>query len=119
MTVTVCLTYDPAHPGDVVARTDAGGHTSRYAYDQFGDLARSGDPLGNTTTYQYDQIGRMTAKVSPDGNVAGANPISYTTTMTSNAFGETTAITDPLGQATTYQYDPNQNLWQVTALPHK
>jgi len=113
-TATVCLTYDPAHPGDVVARTDADGHTSTYAYDASGDLVRSSDPLSHTTTDQYDPIGRKIAVVGPDGNAPGANPISYTTTMTYNALGQTTAITDPLGHVTTYGYDPNQNLITTT-----
>ncbi len=114
MTATVCLTYDPAHPGDIIARTDANGQTSRYAYDGAGNLVRTSDPRGNTTTYQYDLIGRKTAMVRPLGNVPGANPISYTSTMTYNAFGETTAITDALGDVTTYQYDLNQNLITTT-----
>ncbi len=114
MTATVCLTYDPAHPGDIIARTDANGQTSRYAYDGAGNLVRTSDPLGNTTTYQYDLIGRKTATVRPLGNVPEANPISYTSTMTYNAFGETTATTDALGDVTTYQYDPNQNLITTT-----
>jgi len=113
-TATVCLTYDPAHPGDVIARTDANGQTARYAYDAAGNLVSTSDPRGNTTTYQYDLIGRKTAMVRPLGNVPGANPISYTSTMTYNAFGETTAITDALGDVTTYQYDLNQNLITTT-----
>jgi len=113
-TATVCLSYDSAHPGDVVARTDADGHTSTYAYAASGDLVRSSDPLSHTTTYGYDPIGRLTSKVGPDGNAPGANPISYTTTMTYNAFGQTTAITDPLGHVTTDGYDPNQNLITTT-----
>jgi len=63
----VCLAYDPAHSGDVVARTDPDGHTSHYAYDGYGDLVSASDPLSNTTTYQYDTIGRMISQVSPDG----------------------------------------------------
>jgi RHS repeat-associated protein len=114
LTVTVCLTYDPAHPDDVIARTDANGQTARYAYDAAGNLVRTSDPLGNTTTYQYDLIGRKTVMVRPLGNISGANPISYTTTITYNAFGETTAITDALGDVTTYQYDLNQNLITTT-----
>ncbi len=113
-TATVCLTYDPAHPGDVIARTDPDGHTAYYTHDQYGNLTSASDPLSDTTTYQYDLIGRKTAMVRPLGNVPGANPISYTTTMSYNAFGEMTAITDALGNVTTYQYDPNQNLITTT-----
>jgi len=110
----VCLTYDPAHNGDVAARTDPDGHTAHYAYDGYGNLISSSDPLNNTTTYQYDSIGRMTSKVSPDGHVAGADPSRYTTAMAYDAFGQTTAITDPLGHVTAYQYDPVGNLQAIT-----
>ncbi len=110
----VCLTYDPAHNGDVAARTDPDGHTAHYAYDGYGNLISSSDPLNNTTTYQYDSIGRMTSKVSPDGHVAGTDPSRYTTAMAYDAFGQTTAITDPLGHVTAYQYDPVGNLQAIT-----
>jgi len=113
-TATVCLTYDPTHPGDVITRTDANGQTSRYVYDTEGNLVSTSDPLGNTTTYQYDLVGRKTAMFRPLGNISGANPISYTSTMTYNAFGETTALTDAVGGVTTYQYDLNQNLITTT-----
>jgi len=113
-TATVCLTYDPAHPGDVIARTDPDGHTTRYTYDATGDLASVSDPLGDTTTYGYDLIGRKTSMTRPLGNVAGGNPTNYTTTMTYNAFGKTTAMTDAEGNLTTFGYDANQNLITTT-----
>ncbi|MDQ2829081.1 MAG: type IV secretion protein Rhs, partial [Chloroflexota bacterium] len=118
-TATTTLTYDPAHPGDAVAITDPNGHTWRYVYDTYGNVVRASDPLNNTVADRYDLIGRKIVEVSPKGNVVGANPINYTTTITYNAFGEATASTDPLGHQTTYQYDPNQNLLAVTdALGH-
>jgi len=113
-TATTCLTYDPAHPGDVIGRTDPDGHTARYTYDQYGNLASASDPLGDATTYTYDLIGRRTSATRPLGNVAGTSPTSYTTAMAYDAFGDTTAITDALGHALTYQYDPNQNLITTT-----
>lgn len=113
-TATVCLTYDSAHPGDVLTRTDPDGHVTHYTYDANGDLASVRDPLGDLTTYTYDPVGRKLTMVRPDGNIAGANPISYTTTYTENAFGQTTAITDGLGNVTRYQYDADQNLITTT-----
>jgi len=108
------LAYDPAHPGDVLAKTDPNGHMSHYAYDAYGNLTSASDPAGDTTSYGYDLIGRKTSVVDPRGNAPGANPISYTTTMTYDAFGQTTAITDPLGRVTADQYDANQNLITAT-----
>lgn len=113
-TATTCLTYDPAHPGDVIARTDPDGHTARYAYDQYGNLASASDPLGDVTTYTYDLIGRRTSATRPLGNVAGTSPTSYTTAMAYDAFGDTTAITDAQGNVTTYGYDQDQNLITTT-----
>src|SRR5438477_3946705 len=57
---TTTLRYDPAHPGDVIAKTDPNGHVSTFAYDQYGDLVRASDPLSATATYSYDRIGRLT-----------------------------------------------------------
>lgn len=108
------LAYDPAHPGDLIAKTDPNGHTAHYAYDTYGNLTSASDPAGDTTSYGYDLIGRKISVTDPRGNAPGANPISYTTTMTYNAFGQTTAITDPLGRVTIDQYDANQNL--ITAI---
>ena len=103
------LTYDPQHPGDVVAKTDPLGHVSHYTYDAYGDRTRVSDPVGDVTTSGYDLIGRKTSVVDPCGNAPGANPLSYTTTLAYDAFGHTTAITDALGRVTTMQYDASQN----------
>ncbi len=113
-TALTTLAYDPAYPGDVVAKTDPNGHTSRYAYDADGNLTSTSDPAGDTTSYGYDLIGRKTSIVDPRGNAPGGTPISYTTTMTYDAFGDTTAVTDALGRVTTDQYDANQNLITAT-----
>ncbi len=113
MSVTT-FTYDPAHPGDMIARTDPDGHTSHFAYDTYGNLVSSSDALGNTTTHTYDLAGRMLTTVRPQGNVGGGNPLNYTTTMTYDAFGDTTSVTDALGNRTTYTYDANRNLTGVT-----
>jgi len=113
-TATVCLAYDPAHPGDVSARTNADGYATHYTYDRYGDLTSVTDPLSDTTSYSYDPIGRQTSRVTPNGNVVGANPISYTTTMTYNAYGDPTVITNTQGYTTSYHYDGDRNLIALT-----
>lgn len=114
VTATVCLAYDPAHPGDVSARTNADGYATHYTYDRYGDLASVTDSLSDTTSYSYDPIGRQTSRVTPNGNVVGANPISYTTTMTYNAYGDPTVITNTQGYTTSYHYDGDRNLIALT-----
>ncbi len=112
LTATTCLAYgDPAHPGDVTARTDPNGHTSTFGYDPAtGYLITSTDPLSRVTTYAYDPIGRMTSSVNPNGNVAGSTPLSYTTAMTYDAAGDLTRLTDPQGHRGSAQYDPDRNV---------
>jgi YD repeat-containing protein len=111
-TALTTLAYDPAHPGDgLLRRTPTGTRrampTTPTAICQHERSRRRHD------SYGYDLIGRKTSRVDPRGAAPGANPISYTTTMTYNAFGQT-AITDPLGRVTADQYDANQNLITTT-----
>lgn len=111
---TVGYGYDPAHPGDVVAKTDSDGKVSRFAYDQYGNRTRATDPLGDTLTSTYDTVGRRLTTVSPNGNTTGANPLAFTTTFVPNAFGDVSSVTDPLGHKTTFKYDGNRNRTSVT-----
>jgi len=113
-TATVCLAYDPVHPGDVITRTNPDGYATQYSYDRSGDLASVSDPMSDTTRYGYDPIGRQTSMVTPNGNAPGATPLSYTTTMTYDAAGDPTVITNTQGFTTSQQYDANRNLIAVT-----
>jgi RHS repeat-associated protein len=101
--------YDSAHPGDLIQMTDANGKIWQYAYDAYGLRNKSIDPLADTTTYSFDNVGRLQSTVSPKGNVLGGNPSAYTTTFTSNAYGDRLSTLDPLGHLTTYKYDTNRN----------
>ncbi len=116
--------YDPNHPGDLTAITDPDGNTWRYTYDATtGNLLSSSDPLGDTKTLGgYDAAGRFTTVTSPNGNVSPTptgTPVSYTSTIAYNAFGDITSITDPLlpGQSvagqTVVSYDANRNRLSV------
>jgi RHS repeat-associated protein len=111
---TAVLTYDPANPGDVLQLTDANGKIWTRTYNQYGNPITVADPLGNKATYVYDTVGRLTSSVSPNGNVAGANPASFTTTYVYNVYGEVTSVTDPLNHQATFVYDANGNLQTVT-----
>ena len=100
---------DSAHPGDVTAKTDADGHSWRYAYDPAGNLVAQTDPEGDKQTTSFDSAGRPTDIVSPRGNASGANPADFTTHLEYDAAGDLTRSVDPLGHATVYSYDADRN----------
>ncbi len=77
----VTYAYGPA--GEVSA-TAADGGTTRYFFDNRGEIAEGEDPLGNFTHYVYDSNYNLTE------------------------------VIDPAGQATRYAYDPNGHLMQTT-----
>lgn len=107
----IIVTYgDSSHPGDVTSVTDPDGKVWSYTYDTYGDQASSTDPLGNETTYAYDNVGRLTSEVAPKGNVSGGNPSAYTTSYVTDAYGDVTKVTDPLGHFTSNAYDGDRNI---------
>jgi RHS repeat-associated protein len=104
---------DALHPGDVTSITDADAKVWPETWDASGNLASVTDPLGNKTQGCYDTVGRQTKVIAPKGSAAGVtcatvNP-TFTTTMTSNAFGDPLAVTDPLGHQSILTYDANRN----------
>jgi RHS repeat-associated protein len=112
---------DSSHPGDVTRMVDPDGKTWTYAYDTYGDQQTSTDPLADQSSKSYNADGWLTASVSPKGNVSGCGcTATYTTTYsyadpttgTIDKFGDVRVVTDPLGNKTTYSYDPDRN--QVT-----
>ncbi|HUP70392.1 MAG TPA: RHS repeat-associated core domain-containing protein [Acidimicrobiales bacterium] len=111
---TIYTYGDAGHPGDVTAITDPNAKVWAVTYNANGDLASETDPLGNKTTHGYDSIGRRTSTVSAKGNATGANPATYTSTFTYNAFGQLLVSTDPLGHQVKRTYDADQNLASLT-----
>jgi RHS repeat-associated protein len=104
------FSYDPAHPGDLTQTTDGSGRIWQHSYDPNGLHSKTVDPLGNATTYSYDNVGRLQSMVSAKGNVQGGNPSAYTTSYTTNAYGDRLSAIDPQGEMMTYKYDSNRNL---------
>jgi RHS repeat-associated protein len=88
--------YD-ADTNDLLTRTDALGHVTRFGYDlahRRTSLNRAlGTPLERTWTYAYDAAGNQTQIVDAKANAA-ANP----------ALGRTTFVYDPLGRQTGIDY---------------
>ena len=93
--------------------TDPESRVTTYAYNSDGDRVSLTDNAGDKTTYVFDGVGRMITSVAPLGNVAGGNPSLYTTSYTTNAFGDVLTVTDPLSELTTYGYDANRNRTSV------
>ncbi|MFF1527921.1 RHS repeat-associated core domain-containing protein [Cellulomonas sp. NPDC058312] len=94
---------------------DADGVATWYSYDLAGQVVeerrnRSTDThvpdyWEDRTTYTYDADGRRTGTTDPRGNVPGADPAAYTTTVQYDDDGRPVASTDPLGRTTAVTYD--------------
>jgi RHS repeat-associated protein len=106
---------DPAGTGLLVSQTDADGNVSHYAYDSQHNLVSVTTPLGEMTAYGYDSAGRQTSVVDPRGAVAGCGcAATYTTSFTYDNADLKKSQTDPLGDVTTWTYDPVGNLTATT-----
>ncbi|MCG8552535.1 MAG: DUF6531 domain-containing protein, partial [Desulfobacterales bacterium] len=127
--------------GVLVADASAPGFITEYKYDAFGNVTRVTDALGNTSTTTYDADGRLpVAKTDQNGNEThfayyeAGNPETmppdtlksrtvmegdetYTTLFEYDALGRKTKETNPLGQATQYQYTIDGKL-QKTIYPN-
>ncbi len=126
---TTQVTYNAAGQPTVV--TDALGRSTTYQYDSHGylegiqgplaaaswtfthdnvgRLASASDPSGATVTYAYDAADRPTAIGFPDG----------TDSQLSYHLLDLASTTDRLGQSTSFTYDAERQLTQITdALNH-
>jgi RHS repeat-associated protein len=110
---TQTTSFKRGENGEVESLTDPLGHTRSYGYDSYGDPASETDPLGHTRTLGYDKDSRLVAIVSPRGNLEGAEPSEYETTIERDPQGRPLKVIDPLGHATEYSYDANGNLASV------
>ena len=132
-TLSRSFTYEPASSFDppyvkerVATGTNRNGATTRYAYDQHGNLLEqtigvtgpdggaprdlvtshtylangdrvsTTDPRGETTRYGYDSYGNL-ASVT--------DPVGAKTVTTYDARSLPTSVTDPLGRSTVLEYD--------------
>ncbi|TFB69807.1 RHS repeat protein [Cryobacterium sp. Hz9] len=91
--------------GTLATTADANAAVTQYAFSTAGDLSAITTATGRKTTYGYDGAGRPTSTVSSRGNVAGANPGTFTTTYTLNAVGQITQTVAPQGITTSTVYD--------------
>jgi RHS repeat-associated protein len=133
------LSYDSSNR--ITKITDPIGRTVQYSYNSLGMLATMTDPAGGLTSYgytnpqnslsltqitdprnvvvmqdTYDANGRVIQQVQADGGII---KFSYTLLNPGLPSPNTspvlqTVVTDPLGNQTTYRFDPNQFLSAVT-----
>lgn len=81
-------------------KTDAGGVTLSYTYDEAGRLHTFDNGFG-TTTYEYDLLDRVTKVIDRNGK---ATLYEY------DALGNRSAVRYPNGNVVTYTYDACQRL---------
>jgi len=121
-------TYDAV--GNRLQVTDAKGQVTRYVYDALNRNIAIIDPLGFQTRMTYDGVGNKLSLIDPKGGVtsltydAGNREISMqdamgrVTTYTYDVLGDrvtqTTAAGTSSQETTTYLYDAQRNLRQVT-----
>jgi RHS repeat-associated protein len=107
-TITSSWSYGSgSQAGELLSSTDADGHTTHYAYDSFGDLTSVTDALGHETAMSYDADGRLHTTTSPNGNVAGGDAVTHTSTSEYDAADELVSVTDGMGGVTRYGYSAN------------
>jgi RHS repeat-associated protein len=111
---TQTTTYAHDEHGQLESVTDPLERTWSYGYDSQGNRTSESDPAGGTQTFGYDGDSRLTSVVAPRGNLEGAEPSEYETTIERDAQGRPKKVTDPLGHTTDYGYDANGNLSTLT-----
>lgn len=119
---TLTVTSDTT--GRITAVTDVLDRTWSYGYDTAGNLIQATNPAGDTWTYGYDGAHQLTSITDPDGQLLITNRYDSAgrvveqiddtgATWTYIYNTASTAITDPNGDTTVYEFDTN---WRTTAL---
>jgi RHS repeat-associated protein len=126
LTRTTSFSYDLANR--LYTASLPSGQVLTYTWDGADQLISVADQLGNTVAYGYDLRGNRTSQTVKDGggNVATQASMVYnarsylqsittaggTTSITTDALGNPTEVTDPKGQATSNQFDALNRLWK-------
>jgi RHS repeat-associated protein len=108
---TTTFTYDAA--GNVLTATDPLGHSTTITYDAAGRVLTSTDANSHTTTFAYDGKGHLssTTGADPDGSGPLLAPVS---SYTYDGSGNQLTETDPNNHTTTYVYDASNRLLSRT-----
>jgi YD repeat-containing protein len=117
---TLDLSYDLlANPLSVTLNNSA---TTRYTYNEAGQLLSETDPEGRVTRYSYDALANVISQTQADGSILrysydeNANRTSFTEAGGAEWFynydshNRLTEIIDPANNFTSYEYDDLGNL---------
>jgi RHS repeat-associated protein len=111
---TTTFSYAP-DSGLLTAMTDPLGHTNSYGYDSAGNPTSETDATGARTTRTFDATGRLKSVTDPRGNVAGANPATFTSKYeVYDGRDRIRRWTDPLGHFSLWNYDNAGRLVNTT-----
>jgi RHS repeat-associated protein len=109
---TVQYTYNSQ--GTLATVTNGAGGVTTYTYDVSNNLVKTTDARGIVVMQDtYDSNGRVTQQVQADGGV-----LNFAYTLLNSLIPTSpvllTVVTDAIGNQTSYRFDPNQNLLNVT-----
>jgi len=93
--------------------TRPAGRTTKYVYNEFGDLIRIKDAEQHVITMTPDSRGRMITRTSPKGS-ATALEGDYTTTFTYNDAGQTLTSSTDLPSIESFTYSGRGNMLTET-----
>jgi RHS repeat-associated protein len=130
---SLVLTSDPQDR--ITSVTDPIGRVVSYAYNALGALATVTDPEGGITKYEYGAADRLTREIDArnvvvmentfdaNGRIVqqkhadgGVHLMAYTLLNPTAPASPViqTIVTDPMGRQTTYRFNPEQHLTDVT-----
>jgi RHS repeat-associated protein len=115
--LTTYTNYDPTgYPKTI---TDARQHATSYVYSPTGNVTSVTDAYNKTMTMQYDVFGRPGQQVIPKGNgqtITIAAPVYDGNDNITTSYAPSYSSSTP-GPATTYQYNPDDELIQKATPP--
>jgi RHS repeat-associated protein len=105
---TTSYTYSGA--GNLSSSKDATAATAKVDYNDDGTAKSSTDPKNgsNNTTYGYDANHQLATITPPTGNSLGVRKFTY------DGYGRLLTATDGAGRKTTYAYDNDDRVTQVS-----
>jgi len=102
--------YDATEPNDLIAVTDPAGDITRFEYDTKGNVERTirivdGSNIETSIArYTNGQVETITTPSNSSANTEAETRYTY------DALGYLSTVTDPLGNVSTFSYDPGGRL---------
>lgn len=90
--------------GQLLSSTDSSGAQTQYSYDAAGNLSSVTNPLGYTQYFEWDASGRLSTVVDAMGARWSLSYAEAAQNATPTSEQHLTALTDPEGNITTYEY---------------